>query len=283
MDDLLMSKFNHEVVMIDRNLKELEAYSGPITGYEVIKSWNIVKIKLSQLCAKLHSFALEMEIFEKVAPTLYALQQRLEQLPYTPNIRDVTRAQNLLALSPHIVVTEDMKPDEQELPELKRVTVMKSDGTVLFDQDFLPQRVQEASLPSWDTPTESTLQATVSIPLAQIWEDLTKALSGQYILADDLALVQLQLEVTAERFQLPSPVLIGESILDLYIAYFGTNIISTLGDPTNMPAISATIYEQTTTQFLWEASHTTIERAQRIMRILQEIASCTLTASSQFN
>ena len=224
-----------------------------------------------------------MEIFEKVAPTLYELQQRLEQLPYAPNIRDVTRAQNLLALSPHIVVTEDMKPDEQELPELKRVTVMKSDGTVLFDQDFLPQRVQEASLPSWDTPTESTLQATVSIPLAQIWEDLTKALSGQYILADDLALVQLQLEVTAERFQLPSPVLIGESILDLYIAYFGTNIISTLGDPTNMPAISATIYEQTTTQFLWEASHTTIERAQRIMRILQGIANCTLTASSQFN
>ncbi|GCF11809.1 hypothetical protein [Dictyobacter arantiisoli] len=279
MSNLPMDTFNREVVTIDRELKKLETQDGPVTGYDLIAKWNITYAKISHVLNKLHAFALEMDMYGKVAPMLYELQQRVERLPYVPDIRDVTRAQNVLALSPSIVVTEDVQPDKQE-PELKRVTVVQNDGAILFDQDFLPTGIQKGALPAWDAPTSPT---TPSLPLPQIWDDLTKAISGKYILAYDFVLIQMQLEVTALRFQLPIPVLIGESILDLYFAYHGTNVLPTIDEPGGAFPIPTAFYNQLGAPFSRDASYTPVERAARILHILQGIANCTLTTPSQPN
>jgi hypothetical protein len=283
MNNTPMRTFNREVVTINRELEKLETHAGPITGYDLTAQWNTARANFFQLLTKLRSFALDMDIYERVASTLDDLQQRGEQLPYVPDIRDVIRAQNMLALSPHIVVTEDVRLDEQEPLELKRITVVKSDGTVLFDQDFLPQHAQKGSLPLWDAPTKHPVQAPLSVPLTQIWDDLTKALSGHYILAYNLTLVQVQLDVTAERFQLPPLVLIGDSIVDVYFDYWGKKALPTPENPEDAQLIVAAIYDHLGAPFSREAPYTTLERTTRIRQILQGIADCTLTPPSPFN
>ena len=280
MNDLPMKMFNRDVVTINQELKRLEASTSPIIGLDSIKAWNETKAKVFSLLAKLRSFAFDMEIYESVAPTLYEFQRRVGHLPYVPDVRCITRAKNILDLHPRIIVTKDMRPDEQALPELKQVTVVSTDGIVLFDQDFLPQQVHLESL-SEDSSSSEQPSTRREVSIAQMWDELIKVVSGHYVLAYELPLIQLQLEATADRFQLPVPVLIGESILDLYYEYLGIPEEYSFGAGKENSLISIdAIFDQLGEPFVRDTSYTTVEQATRIADILQGIANCTLQAPS---
>ncbi len=279
MNTLPMKMFNRDVVTIDRELKNLEACTDPIPGYDHVKQRNEVMTKILSLLAKLRSFAFDMEIYEIVAPTLYEFQQRVECLPYVPDIRCVTRVRNILDLHPRIIVTKDIKLDEQELPELKQVTVVSTDGIVLFDQDFLPQQVHLESLSEGTSSPELLSTRIEPVSMAHVWDELIKTVSGHYVLAYELSLIQLQLEVTADRFQLPVPVLIGDSILNLYSEYFRANEAHAFSGGRGDSSISLeAILDQLGEPFVRDTSYTAIEQTTRIAYILQGIANCTLQA-----
>ena len=271
--------FNRDVVMINRELKRLEAYTSPIIDFESVKQWNETKAKVFSLLAKLRAFAFDMEIYEVVAPTLYEFQKRVEQLPYVPDIRCITRAKNILDLHPRIIVTKDIKLDEQELPELKQVTVVNTDGIVLFDQDFLPQQGHLEPLLEGTSSPELLSTRIEPVSMAYVWDELIKTVSGHYVLAYELSLIQLQLEVTADRFQLPIPVLIGDSILNLYSEYFRANEAHAFSGGRGDSSMSLeAILDQLGEPFIRDTSYTAIEQTTCIAYILQGIANCTLQA-----
>ena len=279
MNSLPMKMFNRDVVTINRELKRLEAYTSPIIDLESVKQWNETKAKVFSLLAKLRAFAFDMEIYEVVAPTLYEFQKRVEQLHYVPDIRCVTRARNILDLHPRIIVTKDIKLDQQELPELKQITVVSADGVVLFDQDFLPQQVHLESLSEGTILLEQLPTQIEPVSTAQVWDELIKTVSGHYVLAYSLSLIQLQLEVMADRFQLPIPILIGGSILDLYSEYFGLNEGHSSGIAEENSSIGVeAILDQLGEPFIRDTLYTTVQQATRIVHIIQGIANCTLQA-----
>lgn len=115
----------------------------------------------------------------------------------------------------------------------------------------------------------------MSLSFPVIWKELTKALSGRYILAYDFSLVQAQLRITAERSHLPVPVLIGESFLDLYFEYLGPSVLS-LGTEEPM-LISTAVWEQLGSPFSSGTACSIGEQAKRILQLIQAIADGTLT------
>lgn len=278
MSNHLLRIFNARVALVNIELKQLEEKADPANSYEAIERWSAAKVKISHQLATLYRFALDMEIFETVASVLYELQQRFVVLPYTPPVTCVTRARNVLQLAPCVVATRDWKPDEQALPELQQVTVATMEKKILFDQLFHPEKE-----PSFPKPTKTTsLKRSESLPMSKVWSQLIHAISGRYILAYDLALIQLQLKVTAEHLQLPVPILIGESILDLYLEYIGTGRHDLLQphESEEPVLVQEAIPELFTVALSQENSITTVKEIEHVTKLLYDMANGTLAFSA---
>lgn len=283
MNNVLMKTFNHRIVAIDQKLKDLEKHRGPLTGYASIAQWHAKATHIRSLLTRLRTFALDMQFYETVAPTLYELQERLNTLPHVPPITCLERAKNILQLQPRILLMWDNSEQEQEIPEIGHVTVAACDEKILFDQDFVPPTSPDSPGSSIIHLSRHKSQGAATLPVTDVWDKLTRAVSGSYILAYDLALAQRQLEVAAERWHLPTPVLIGESFLDLYFKYLGPVAIKPGSDPEDSEMASEVIFEHLGSPFSNDASQMGAVQAARMARTLRAIAQGTLSIPGQPN
>jgi hypothetical protein len=154
-----------------------------------------------------------------VQKKLQGLVARLSLLPSVPRIESVKLAQNILALNPVMLVTDDTIDETHQRPELTRIFLMEPTGTACFDYQFPSfSDENEGLLPTNETVDvdESNL---VHASLEKALNDLQNVLLGHYVIAFDLSFVQIQLAVTAQRYGLPVPMLIGHSLLDLLLKY----------------------------------------------------------------
>lgn len=274
MNTIVIQHFNREVVLADTELKQLLNRKFPITGYEAIEEWNTILHRIRTRLTKLLKFALEMGIYEDVASVLYELEHRFKYLPVVPPLTSLTKAQNMLRLRPYVLAIEDTQYGEQSQPELKRITVMTSDEHILFDRHFVSQHKRSIL----SMPSSSAEQQELGLSWKGVWAELTEAVSGHYVLAYDLELAQVQLEVTAERFHLSVPVLLGESFLNLYAAYTGSD---------NM-AIESEDFSQFILAILAQHEElrpqanffTAPEQARRLLHMTEEMAKGTLIIPS---
>ena len=151
------------------------------------------------LLFELQAFVVDVDLPVAMDSILKALWTRYQRLsPYPPQ-EIVTWAQTALKLPLCIVGGDSVYNQEDQRPELTRFVIMNRDASFLFD--------------------ESLALHPETIP--QTWQKLLMALEGQYILAHDLLLAQVQISTTADYYHLDTPVLIGSSFQSIYDLCFG--------------------------------------------------------------
>ncbi len=239
-----------------------------MSGLAAIRERNAAQDQIKSHLAHILPLAQQNHLQLEVALRFYTCLLRLQQLPFLPPSTLITRIHNLLRLQPRILVIDDTI--EHEEPEIERVLVMESDGTILFNQAFIaPLQPSEVSL-SQNGEHASSYTAPSEIQDTPMWSELLDVISGHYVLAFDLAFAQLQLESTARRFHLTVPVLIGR---ELCLRYLGKVSAPHVGaDEEEIQALPAVLYSELWIPSSEHGSYSIEERATNALHTLQDMA-----------
>lgn len=218
--------------------------------------------------------------YRNVEPQLQRLATRLQFLPGIPRIEVVRLAQNVLALNPIILVTDDAINEASKRPVLTRLCLMEPTGEVRFDYQVPdplhphPDGMEEVS------PGDTLAAQPVPESLKVAWAEFQAMTHGRFVVAFDLFLCQIQLEITAQDYRLPIPMLIGHSVLDLLLQYTKIKApLSQLGE------LASAVKDATLCDLLAEedvqplvdvSSAPADQRALRLLQTLQAAANGTL-------
>ncbi len=153
-----------------------------------------------------------------VQKKLQSLTTRLALVPSAPRIEVIQFAQSILALKPIILVTDDTVNEEQQ-PELTRIFSMEPTEVPCFDYQFPPSSSDGVGLQAVEKEVMGMTGHAYVMPSIREWPHLQSVLRGRFVVAFDFPLVQLQLAVSAHRYGLPVPMLVGHSLLDLLLKY----------------------------------------------------------------
>jgi|GEM_PF-5145138 hypothetical protein len=154
-----------------------------------------------------------------VRKKLQGLATRMELLPSIPRIEVVRFAQNILAHNPIMLVTDEVFHQKRQRPELTRIFLMKPAEKFCFDYQFpsFPDGNEGNLAPGEAVNVEEANPLPPSLEKA--WTEFQSVVHGRYVVAYDLPFAQVQLAVTAQRYGLPVPMLVGHSLLDLLLKY----------------------------------------------------------------
>ncbi len=218
----------------------------------------------------------------QVKKQLQSLFLRVKLLPQVPRIEVVRLAQNVLAQNPLVLATDDTFNEETDRPELTRIVLMEPTDVLRFEYQFAPSWHRHLRILELNTTGEGTTTTTPPTSLEVAWSELQNSIAGRYILAFDLLLAQIQLDVTARAYGLPVPMLIGHSLLDLLLLYVGVKEPIRYG--TDGPRLSLSdaqlcdlMEREDVAPFYDSALAPADQRAQHLLHALQKMADGTLS------
>jgi hypothetical protein len=216
-----------------------------------------------------------------VQKKLQSLAARLAFLPSAPRIEVIQLAQNILALKPVILVTDDTV-NEGHQPVLTRIVLMEPTKVLLIDYSFPSPLYEGIKQPVLDKGAANTEKSSLLVSLQQEWIHLQKALQGRFVVTFHLPLVQAQLMGTAQRYGLPVPMLVGYSLLDLLLKY--GRVKEPVIDELNPEVLSfsdlqlcTVLAKEDVEPFTDLSSVSADQRALQMMQALQAIADATFS------
>ena len=268
-----IKRFNKLLINIGLRLDKLEK-SDIVRGIDAAKLRYNEKERLYRLLEDLKRFAIEAGLLPRMQGIIHALEKRIERLPRGPHFPTVREAQSLLEYpNLGILAAEERPRSEHEPPEVARLVVTNSTGIILFDH----------ILPSLQTPSllfacqqnmglSASDEEAVSV-MTRLWPDLLSVVKGRFILSEDNLLTQIQLMVTAERFDLEPPVVIGCSALDLCHQYLETPSLAYIqAEESSLLTDLASLCEQLGVLLPGFPRPTVLDRAIGMLHIMQAMA-----------
>jgi hypothetical protein len=217
-----------------------------------------------------------------VGKKLQCLATRMQFLPSVPRIEVVRFAQNILAQNPVMLVTDDAFHEKRQRPELTHIFLMKPAGTLCFDYQFpsFPDQIKGDLAPGEVVNVDEA--DPLSPSLEKAWTELQSAVHGRYVVAYELPFAQVQLAVTAQRYGLPVPMLVGHSLLDLLLKY--ARVKEPIGEeldehapPFSDAQLSRVLAEEDVASFVDSLRVPADQRALYMLQALQAIANGTFT------
>jgi len=263
-----IKRFNKLLINIGLRLDKLEK-SDIVRGIDAAKLRYNEKERLYRLLEDLKRFAIEAGLLPRMQGIIHALEKRIERLPHGPHFPTVREAQSLLEYpNLGILAAEERPRSEHEAPEVARLVVTSSTGIIFFD-DILPSLLfacqQNMGLSASD-------EEAVSV-MTRLWPDLLSVVKGRFILSEDNLLTQIQLMVTAERFDLEPPVVIGCSALDLCHQYLETPSLAYIqAEESSLLTDLASLCEQLGVPLTGFPRPTALDRAITMLHIMQAMA-----------
>jgi hypothetical protein len=234
--------FNALVSEIVQQIQIVEQYSHT-DGAEAARRRYEAEEKLYYLLNYLKHFALDVGIFPHMQSIITALEERIERLPYGASFPVVREVQSLLEFpNLGVLVAEERPSNMPGLPELVRLVVTDRAGYVLFDRELPALQAISLSFVSQQGTVLSSADKEAIVAMKALWPDLLSVVRGRFLLSESLLLTQTQLMVTAQRYDLEVPVVIGESVLTLCQRYL-TKPTLVPGEaqetslPTDLPAV----------------------------------------------
>jgi hypothetical protein len=222
MNKQLIHKLEERLLPLIKRIEQLEQ-GHIIQGVDAIEQHNA---EIDDIASELDALAaLAMKAGDtfsrKVEKKLWSLSLRLKFLPQVPRIEVVRLAQNVLAQKPLVLVTDDIVNEETDRPELTRIFLMEPTEVPRFDYHLAPSWHRHTRILALNTTGKVTDTTAPATSLEIAWSEFQSAVYGRYVVAFDLPLAQIQLDVTACMHGLPVPLLIGHSLLDLLLLYVG--------------------------------------------------------------
>lgn len=216
-----------------------------------------------------------------VQKKLQSLEARLALLPSAPRIEVIQLTQSILALNPIVLVTDDIVNKGQR-PALTRIFLMEQTKVPCFDYQFPSSLYEDIESLAIDGGTASIDAHPLLASLKQEWTHLQNMLQGRYVVSFHLPLTQVQLAVTASDYGLPTPVLVGHSLLDLLLKY--TRVKESIDEDLDEAAASfpdsqlySLLAKEDVAPFVDPASGSADQRAIHLLHALQAIADGTLS------
>lgn len=277
--DQNIREFNRQVNSVVEQIQIVEQYS-VVDGAEAAQRRYLAEGQLYRLLAQLKLFAIEMGLFPRMQGIIVALEERVERLPQGPSFPAIREVQSLREF-PNlcILVAEERSEHGQELAELGHLTITDRVGSVLFDHDLPPLQATSLSFARQHSIPLSTADTEAIAVMTALWPDLLSVIRGRFLLSEDIILTQVQLMVTAERFDLEVPVVIGESMVMLYQKYL-TLPVSREVQGAPFPIDLLTLVRQFGIPFPGSPHLSALDRAMGILHVLHAMAQGLVPKSS---
>ncbi len=217
-----------------------------------------------------------------VRKKVQGLVMRMQFLPTVPRIEVVRLAQQVLTLNPLVLVTDDTVNEERQQPELTRIFLMEPTKRSCFDYPFPASSHKSEGPVVVEERGEADDTLMLAASLEQAWEELQRKLSGRFVVAFDVPLAHLQLAVTARRYGLPIPMLVGHSLLDLLLKYTRVKDIVDEGNDEEIRLASdqelcRILAEDDVRPFVDASIAPADQRAEQLLQALQAIAEGTFS------
>jgi hypothetical protein len=218
MNEQIAQKLEERLLPLIKRIEQLEQ-NPPIGTDKIVKRSAEEDDITRQLDALMKLAAQAGSAFSRtVQKKLQSLAVRLAFLPSAPRIEVIQLAQNILALKPVILVTDDTV-NERHQPVLTRIVLMEPTKVLRIDYSFPSPLYEDVAPPVVEEGIANTEKSSLLVSLKQEWIHLQKALQGRFVVTFHLPLAQAQLMGTAQRYGLPVPMLVGHSLLDLLLKY----------------------------------------------------------------
>ncbi len=283
MNDQLIHKLEERLLPLIKRIEQLEQ-GHTILGINAIEQNSA---EIDDIASQLDALAaLAMQAGDafsrKVEKKLWSLSLRLKLLPQVPRIEVIRLAQSVLAQKPLVLVTDDIVNEESDRPELTRIFMMESTEAPRFDYQFVPSWHGNVRILELNT-TEQAMDTTAPPTSLEVaWSEFQSTVYGRFVIAFDLPLVQIQLDVTARVHGLSVPMLVGHSLLDLLLFYVGVKEPISYG--INGPRLSLTDAElcdlmerDDMVPFYDSTVAPADQRAHHLLQALQKMADGTLS------
>ena len=274
--------FEERLAPLTKRIENLEQWYS-VKGVDAIIERSAEEDDITrQLHALMNLAAQAGNVFSRtVQKKLQSLETRLALLPSAPRIEVIQLAQSILALNPVILVTDDIV-SKQQRPVLTRIFLMDPSQPLCFDYQFPSSLYEDAGLLTTHGETASSDAHLLLASLKQEWTRLQNAIQGRYVIAFDLPLLQIQFAITARMYGLPTPVVIGHSLLDLLLKYARVKeLIDGNGDENTPPFSDAELCnvfaKEDVTPLFHPDSGPADQRAVRLLHALQAMANGTLS------
>lgn len=222
MKDQLIHKLEERLLPLIKRIEQLEQGSST-QGSDAIQHRSAEFDDIARELDALAALAMQAgdALSRKVKKQLVHLFLRVKFLPPVPRIEVVRLAQNVLAQKPLILATDDLVNEETGRPEVTRIVLIEPTEALRFDSHVAPCWHGNVRMLELSTTGKGTDTTTPPTALEVAWSELHNSITGRYIVAFDLLLAQIQLDVTARIHGLAVPMLIGHSLLDLLLLYVG--------------------------------------------------------------
>ncbi len=283
MDNQLTHEIKERCLPLINRIEQLEQGT-IIQGVDAIERYSTEIDAITREIDALAALALEAgDAFSRqLEKTLRRLPLRLQSLPQVPRIEVVRLAQSVLAQKPLVLLTDDIINEETDRPELTRIFLMEPTEAPCFDYHFAPSLHENVHILELDTTEKVSDTTTPLTSLEVAWSQLQNTIYGRYVIAFDLPLVQLQLGITAQKYGLAVPMLIGHSMLDLLLLYVG--IKGPISYEIDGPRLSLTNAELSSLMeredvipFYGSSLAPADQRARHILHALQKMADGTFS------
>jgi DNA polymerase III epsilon subunit-like protein len=148
---------------------------------------------------------------------IYGLRERVNHLPWLPDLEQVRWAQALLAF-PNLAFLEVDTDGLYEDADILRLLLVDKSGSPFYDQTFRPRRLIDRRTTHLTMLTPETVEDAPL--LVEEWERITNAFAGRYIISFNLEFDQTKLRENAERYHLTPLPLIGSCLMEASRMYF---------------------------------------------------------------
>jgi DNA-binding transcriptional MerR regulator len=155
---------------------------------------------------------------QQLQQEVYALSQRIDNLPTLPALPLVRWAQAVLALPNLRVLVLDTTSVAQN-SDILRILIIDAQGEEVFHEIVKPGRWKSSPNTYYTGISQEHLDQE-SLTLKQVWSALQDLLKGTFVLVYGLDFVRERLDENAEYLGLPPVTLVGECLMHQVAQYW---------------------------------------------------------------